>query len=499
MRRFRWSLLAVLLFGAALRLHALAQEARFHPDEALFAAFARHAAVQGDWLLRGDLDKPPLAIFAAAVSMGTFAARTVELPNGLLQYDVPLRAGEFTARLPFTLAGILLIALIHRLARALYADRRTALLAAIFTALSPYAIAFSGTAFADMLMLLCMAAALDGAARGRPLICGLALGIGLAVKPQALYIAPLAAAVLAASKYRPVGKGLLRAALPIAAAAFLLTAWDAARTPSPSFWALGAVNNNPQRLIRSDEIAPRAALWFDLLRPLFGSPTLILLPAGITAALVGAFDRPASRTSYLDLALLVWSLAYLAAHTLIAFNTYDRYVLPLLIPLALIAARGAAAGWMWLNRRLPAVELRAAAAVVLLTMMIGAWNTSGGERPFPDAASFTRQDEIVDFAGWINAHPPLTIVYDRWLGWELTYYLGEWTSIRRVYYPTPDTLAAGALAQPDPAPRLFVAPSAEPLSLWLDALRGAGFTITREYQRRDLVAYLLILEMQRSM
>ncbi|MFN8371501.1 MAG: hypothetical protein U0694_01290 [Anaerolineae bacterium] len=50
---------ALLLLAAFLRFHALAQDVRFHADEALFATFARSsAALDGQWLFPGALDKP---------------------------------------------------------------------------------------------------------------------------------------------------------------------------------------------------------------------------------------------------------------------------------------------------------------------------------------------------------------------------------------------------------------------------------------------------------
>ncbi|HLU11718.1 MAG TPA: hypothetical protein VK003_18735, partial [Oceanobacillus sp.] len=62
-------LVLILLVGVALRIHALGQDRRFHPDEALYSTFARSAALNGDWLLHGSLDKPPLTIYASALSM----------------------------------------------------------------------------------------------------------------------------------------------------------------------------------------------------------------------------------------------------------------------------------------------------------------------------------------------------------------------------------------------------------------------------------------------
>ena len=67
-------LLGILCLAAFLRFHALAQDLRFQADEALFATFARDAALNGAWMLPGALDKPPLTFYAMALSM-SFAAR----------------------------------------------------------------------------------------------------------------------------------------------------------------------------------------------------------------------------------------------------------------------------------------------------------------------------------------------------------------------------------------------------------------------------------------
>ncbi|MFW5696834.1 MAG: hypothetical protein ACOCXR_03520, partial [Phototrophicaceae bacterium] len=98
----------ILLAAALLRVVALGQDIRFHPDEAFFATFARQAAVHGDWMLPGPLDKSPLSIYGAALSMHFFAAHTT--PDDVI--DVSLRAGEVAARLPGVFAGLLLVALV---------------------------------------------------------------------------------------------------------------------------------------------------------------------------------------------------------------------------------------------------------------------------------------------------------------------------------------------------------------------------------------------------
>ena len=143
----------ILLLSAFFRFHALTQDFRFHPDEALFSTFARTAAVNGDWLLHGPIDKTPLTIYASALSMLAFGVR--QMDNGVLMLDV--RVGEFAARVPGTMASILLVAVVYRLARDLYLPKIrniVSLLAMLLMVLSPFVIAFSATVFTDGLMLL---------------------------------------------------------------------------------------------------------------------------------------------------------------------------------------------------------------------------------------------------------------------------------------------------------------------------------------------------------
>ena len=51
--------LLVLLLACFLQIRQLGLDRRFDPDEAHFMTFARDAAVKGDWMLPGALDKPP--------------------------------------------------------------------------------------------------------------------------------------------------------------------------------------------------------------------------------------------------------------------------------------------------------------------------------------------------------------------------------------------------------------------------------------------------------
>jgi hypothetical protein len=70
--------------------------------------------------------------------------------------------------------------------------------------------------------------------------------------------------------------------------------------------------------------------------------------------------------------------------------------------------------------------------------------------------------------------------------------MGAWSDKRRVYYPSPQTLAESFAENPESAPRYFVfpdfssdsplwnasTPDTPPLEAWLEVLRDAGFTVS---------------------
>lgn len=478
----------ILLVCVAFRIHALGQDRRFHPDEALYSTFAREAALNGDWLLHGSLDKTPLSIYASALSMTLFASHIDD--RGLLDFDV--RLGEFAARIPNTFAGILLVATIYALAKALYRDKKVALWSSLFMALSPFAVAFSATAFTDGLMLLFMTIALWMAAVGRWGWSGVLLTLAFASKPQGLFYLPLAFTVGWALNGLTT-PAAFRFTFTVLAGSTALFFWDLARGQATSLWLLAYVNSNPERFIRADEVVPRLLRWLVYGRSLLGAPTPLFAFA-ITLSTVARIIRASrQRSTMVDVLLLTFVLAYLLLHWLVAFNTYDRYLLPLLPPLVLLTARGGVWLWTVLSRYITGAELALAAGAILLTMAASAFEASEQRLPFSGRnGSFPNYEGIDELSSFLNAQSLGAIIYDHWLNWELGFYMGQWSDKRRVYYPTPDSLVADALQQPDPAPRYFPAPANQPISPWLDALHEAGFRTTLVYQTPNWAVYKII-------
>ena len=498
------SIIAVLLVGAVLRFHALGQDVRFHPDEALFVTFARQAAVQGDWLLHGSLDKPPLTIYINALALTAFGI--TPLPDGVLTLDI--RRGEFAARIPGLFASLMLIALVYALAKRLYLrDARTPITAALLVALSPLAAAFSATAFTDGLMLLCLMLALWMSSRRRWLWAGVWLAAGLWCKQQAVLYVPLVLAVGWAFERR-AGQSLtlsrvIRFVVPILLGFLLLLVWDNSREQSTSMWALATTNNDPGRLVRLDELLPRLAAWWQYAAYLFGSPLLtaaLLFIGGIglisiarytykESSVVGtAYMLSVTRKLPVQGILIAYILFYALLHWLVAINIYDRYLLLILPLLVLLVARSITA---LLDRYLIGSRYQVILLIGIGSLMLPAvWAATDGRLPI--GGDRGRHNGIEQVADYLNNQRLGAIVYDRWLGWELGYYMGTWSDKRRVYYPTPAAFAAGALRQPDRAPRYFVVPDWADATAWLDALRQTGFSVTRTYDQAPFAVYELL-------
>jgi len=510
--RVNFYLLSLLLAAALLRFHALSADIRFHPDEALFTTFARNIWTQGDWSLQGDLDKPPLTIYANALSLA-FVAATYN--RGVPDFDA--RVGEFAARLPSVLASLIQIAAVYALSKRLYGIS-IARWAALFFALSPLAIAYSPGAYTDGVMLMFTSLALLMSAAHRPLWAGLWLALAFASKQQALYVVPLCLLLLfiqnnaltitrhhqeenllpssnsgrdksfSLSVYQG-WRQLLRFMLPLILVYIALLLWDSARFPSPSIFALAAANNTPTGLITPDQLAPRLIDWLIYLQAILGAPTILLLFFVPIATIWRVIRQRDARETDYDTLLFAFIVVYLLAHWLIAFNIYERYLLPILPLVAIMAARTCAWLWAMLRRAITQPEMTVAAGALVLSLISSAINASSGDTPYNSER--VQYAGIIALADTLNDLPTATVIYDHWLGWELGYYLGGWHDKRRVYYPTPDALVRDALILPESDPRYFVAPSSVDARAWLSALESAGFTTERVYAAQSYVVYRL--------
>ena len=480
--------IAILLLGIGLRIHALVQDIRLEPDEAWFSTFAREAAINGGWWLDGPLDKTPLAIYANALA------------------QVFVGDSEFAARLPGFFSSILLMPVMVAAARAWYrkylphrtpfpsngageknAAQQGGVCIFLLTALSPYLLTFSETAYTDGLMLMCLALALSLAGYKRWGWSGVWLGLGFVCKQQALFYLPLLLA-LAWLVGDLTKRRALRFLIGLSIPLLMLLVWDSVR-PGESLFALAAFNNDPGRLIRSDEVLPRLTVWLTYGQALLGPGwlTAVMLVNGVAATLIRIVRQPHQRATIIDIVLLAYVLAYGLLHWLVAFNTYDRYLLPLLPPVILLAARGI--DYMFTSVRARHVVPLRYVLISVLTLALLSPAIEASERRGAVGTLYRDYTGIDQLADYLNAQPVATVIYDRWLGWELRYYLGQWHDKRIVYYPTPELLARDALALCEIGPRYFPAPASKQVGRWLEALREVGFGITQTYDSPQFVVY----------
>ncbi len=411
-------LLALIVLVAAVPRAALLTANRFHPDEALYTALARLIVTGRDPLLAHTpllVDKPPLLFYTLAAGLS-------------LSWN-----SEFTARLPALFASLISVALAARLAWNVWRSTAAAAFAALFMALSPFAILFAPTAFADPLAVTWLLAAWvtvtgPGSGARRWALAGLLLGLAAATKQSMLAFAPLVIGLGmvrsagARTRLRDMLSWLLWFALGLGVVGGLAAGWDALR--GTSFWAAGVAVNNPGRLARSTEVWTRAHGWLDWAHYMAASPVVSGAVLALLAALIPLELRERTRGSAGSLVLLAMALAYAALLWLVAFPLLDRYLLPLVPLLALLSAHALAlitqrvAAWRGWPR-----TLAAWGPGLLIVAALARPAVLAAQSAYPVGGDHGAYDGIDAAAAYLRTLPPGSVVYHDSLGWPLAYYL----------------------------------------------------------------------------
>ncbi len=483
----QWALIAALLAATFFRARPLLEN-RFHPDEALYAWFARLIGAGHDVLLAGPLvDKPPLAFYLGGLGMALIGGH------------------EFAARLPAFFASLISVALIFQLGKKLY-DARTGLLAAGLLALSPFAILFAITVFIDPLVTAFSLWGLWMTRVKSPRWAAVAFSLAFAAKQSALFFLPLALAFVFLTL--PARAGLNDALKTVWRHArfwlaglilttLLLLAWDAARQPLISFWDQGYSDNAPNRLIRANEVLPRANAWLELLSYATASALLnALFVIGLPVLLIRQAHRPA-RAALVDFLLASYLLVYLAAYWLLAFNVWDRYlvqIVPLiLLLLARVLWRIADSLWRIANSLWPQLSRRnyPLSAIGYLLPLVFCFillpsSLTAAQSGYPIGGDHGAYDGIDDAARFLNALPYGTVLYDHWLSWLWNFYLFD-GPVYVSWFPTPDALTTDLQAFGRASPRYIAIPSWEADIEIRAAAARAGFHFVAAHTafRRD--------------
>lgn len=417
-----------LAVGLALR-GLLLNQPGLHPDEALYASWALRIADGSDPALLGVyVDKPPLLLYLLA---GLFRLAGFDGSS-------PPQAAHLIliGRLAALLASAGSLALLWSIAHRVYGPT-VALLALALFALSPLAVRLAPTLFTDPWLVLGMLLSLWAALTGRAFLAGLAFGLAFAAKQQALLLAPLLLAAFFAAP-RPVeGRSAAGAARlawrwlnGFALLAVAVLWWDSLRWQwMPSYWERSAQTYGGLALALDASLLQRLAQWGELLGYTLGWPLWLGLAALLAAAWRlrrGRHAQPPAASGWFDRLLLVFVAAWLLLHLLTNLAAWDRYALPLVPLLALLAARGAQWSWQIIGPSLRPVRgqrwIRAGAAValagaLLATAQLAAW----ARLPLADGGAY---DGVAQTAARVAAAGPApTVLYHQALGWHYNFYL----------------------------------------------------------------------------
>ncbi len=475
-----WAVLPILLLALALRLAPWGHN-RFLEDEALYAYWGLQIATGNDPVLNAEpVDKPPLYPYLLALSFRL------------------LGRSEAAARLPNLGASVTSIALVYALGRNLpltpgpspprgeggRREEGAGLLAALLLALSPFDILFASTAFTDPLLTMWGLAALLAAVRGRPGLAGLLSGLAMATKQQGLFFLPLVAALIATGR-RPGGAGWLRFALGLALITAGVLGWDLARTQRPGFWQQSLISYGGLGLAQSDTLGERARGWLRLVGLFWVSPWVNALLLGALALWLISLGRPGRPLSQADRALLLFVGGFLALHWLVNLQVWDRYLLPLVPLLAILAGRALVTP----GRAIRQARQQRIYAITLPLLLAGLLAGPVGRATrseLPVGGDHGAYDGIDRLTAYLRAEaPPGAVVYHHWLGYHYRFYLYG-APLRLHWYPDPADLVHDATVYRR-EPRYIAFPSfrdGAPVQAALSAA-GIGLVPVLQTTRRD--------------
>jgi hypothetical protein len=272
-------------------------------------------------------------------------------------------------------------------------------------------------------------------------------------------------------------------------AAFLV--WDAVRGADSGFWETGFVVGNPNRLIRNNEVWVRAQAWLRWLRYVIGWPPLAIVGLILPAAVWGRGART-SRGAVATLVLLTYLIGYVAVYWLLAFNVFDRYLLPLVPIVGLLVGR--AVGFLLKQRAL------LAAALICAALISPAWQAS--HDVYPIGGDHGRYDGIDQVSAFLAQQPVGTVVYDHWLGWPLSYYAFD-AYVYVSWFASPVDLTEDLQIHFEPdEPRYLVLPAWVSASEPVDAVHAASLEATpalvtyNRYGRESSIVYRITLPLR---
>ncbi len=455
-------LLVTVLLAAALRLSALFDN-HFHADEALFASWARLIAVGRDPLLLAQpVDKPPLLFYLQAAAFPFFG---------------PV---EWAARLPNLAASILLVPLTAIFSWRMFRQGIAALAAALLVAMSPLSIQFSATGFTDpLLTALLLAALLFAAGSSQPFWTGFFFGLAVLTKHQAWLFLPLIVGFAWLANWRP--RQWARLLAGFAPAFTLLLGWQFLRSGSLDLWSSQIDNFGGLRLAWSWELLPRATAWVALWPFTLGSILMIPLFLLSIPFIWLSPQSQKGRPMLADRLLILFIVAYLGLHWLLAVPVWDRYLLPL-VPLTAVVL-GRALGLI--SKRFPSAEDHAEQRPLLialpLLLLLAAFQMptalAARSGQFAIGGQHNADRGAWQVARYLEQEPYGTVLYDHWYSWHWRYAFID-KGVYTLWFDGPADLVDDLeVFAGGPGQRYLVLPDDQTAAPVLRAVRESGFVL----------------------
>ncbi|MDH4208346.1 MAG: glycosyltransferase family 39 protein [Anaerolineae bacterium] len=471
-----YAALGIIIALAALVRVSLIAANRFHGDEALYSYWGLLVASGKDIFLRQGVivDKPPVFLYTLALFFRIFGP------------------SETAARLPNIISSLVSIVFVYHIVAHL-ADRRAALLSALFLCLSPFDIQFAPTAFTDPLMVAFVLGSFLLALRGRFFLAGVVAGLAVMTKPTAVFFLPLLLVFAGLSlgtlwRTRRLGLALVSMAVGFLAVCLAVVCWDVLiRVDTVNFLSASAARYGGLKLAPAARLAPRLQGWLGQLRYLTGSSiSNAALLLGMPLLLAhGWWRRREGQSWLLDWALVAFLIYYVAIHTLLSFSIWDRYMLGLAPVVAVLLARisllphGAIPKNVQHTLWTRAIYL--AALTVFLCLALLPPTQVALRYGFPvggDHGAFQGIDDVADYFR-ANARPG-SIVFHRWLGWHYSFYMfGQ--DLEYYYYPDHRFVLDSARRSPD-LDKYVVFPSWTSPEELSDVLRGGNWELNELYR-----------------
>jgi hypothetical protein len=277
----------------------------------------------------------------------------------------------------------------------------------------------------------------------------------------------------------------LRFALGFALVAAGVVSWDLARAQRPGFWVQGLISYGGLPPAEPTTLAERAADWLQLAGSFWASPLFnALLLVLLALWLAGGWARWWPGLSPVDVVLATFIVGFLILHWCLGFQVWDRYLLPLVPLVALLAARalvtmGDALRPAW-RRAYPA----AMAVVIVLLLAQPIWRAAHNQLPL--GGDHGAYDGIDELAAYVRGYAPVgAVLYHHWLGYHYRFYLYG-APLRLHWYPDPADLVRDATVYRR-EPRFIAFPSWRDSTPQRVALAAAGIQLQPVYEtaRRD--------------